>query len=95
MRLYKIIANYDYTTYKYDDFTDYGIILADDIDRYQMNSLTMNGFYLGLSELNSSYFIIDIDFPDYGTYNIVSNYRDEILSLLRDELINNILDENL
>lgn len=91
MRIYKVCGTYDFELISIEE--DY----EDDIDDFQIKSLLSQGFYLpnvGLHE-PYEYFHIDLDFIGVCDYDFIVTYRNKAIGILRDELINVILDENL
>lgn len=96
MRVYEV-----FTDIKFDiDIGDYINVLRYTLypeyisDSYhQINSLHNIGYYLNSSHMDS--IVMDIDHKFRGLESTLIEYRDTIISDLRDNKINYILDESL
>jgi hypothetical protein len=91
MRIYKVCGTHDFKLLSIEEDYEY------DIDDFQIKSLISQGFYLPNVGLHEPYqhFHIDMDFIGVCNYDFIVSYKNQALGILRDRLINNILDESL
>jgi hypothetical protein len=96
MRVYEVFTDIEFDI----DIGDYKTVIRYTLypeyisDSYhQINSLHNIGYYLNSSHMNS--IVMDIDYKFRGLESTLIEYRDTIISDLRDNKINYILDESL
>ena len=96
MRVYKLFTKIEYTEDDYHIYHEYHLFedYKSKTGFHQLNSLDKIGYYLGEPGFDMiDCIILDIDFKGFS--GEILSHRDFIVSSLRNNNINNILDETI